>query len=87
MEEPIERDDVRVVVVEGAAGNAIVRHAAGAELLVVGGRSRSTLPGTVLGSVALHCVVPGPCTVMVVRPRARGTGSVGLVAAASARRG
>jgi len=62
------RTAVDAVVGEGPAGETLVRHAAGAELLVVGSRSRSTLPGMVLGSVALHCVVHATCPVMVVRP-------------------
>jgi nucleotide-binding universal stress UspA family protein len=81
----IEPDAVRVLAMEGPAGFALVRHAAGAELLVVGSRSRSTLPGMVLGSVALHCVVHAPCPVMVVRPVPQGTGPGRTVAAASAR--
>ena len=59
---------ISVVTVQGAAGEALVRQAAGAGLLVVGSRSRSELPGMVLGSVALHCVVHGPCPVLVVHP-------------------
>ena len=60
---------VSVVTVEGGAGDALVQRAAGAELLVVGSRSRSEIPGMVLGSVALHCAVQGPCPVLVVHPR------------------
>ena len=66
-EEP--RVPVRVVTVEGPAGDALVQRAADAELLVVGSRSRSKLPGMMLGSVALHCAVHGPCPVMVVHPQ------------------
>jgi nucleotide-binding universal stress UspA family protein len=60
---------VRVVVVDGPVGEVLVRRAAGAELLVVGSRSRSQLSGMMLGSVALHCAVQGPCPVMVVHPQ------------------
>ncbi|WP_164704531.1 universal stress protein [Blastococcus litoris] len=63
-----DRDAVDVTVTAGPAAEALVRAAQGAQLLVVGSRSRSTLPGMVLGSVALHCVVHAPCPVMVVRP-------------------
>ncbi len=49
----------------------LIQSALGADLLVVGSRSRSVLPGMVLGSVALHCVVHAPCPVLVVRPAAR----------------
>ncbi|MGY1731611.1 universal stress protein [Geodermatophilus sp. SYSU D01045] len=58
--------DLRVV--QGPPGDALVRHADGAALLVVGSRSRSRVAGLVLGSVALHCAVHAPCPVMVVHP-------------------
>jgi nucleotide-binding universal stress UspA family protein len=57
---------VAVEVVEGPPGEVLVRQAEGAELLVVGGRGHSPLAGLLLGSVALHCIVHGPCPVMVV---------------------
>lgn len=65
-----DRDAVDVMVAEGPAGEALVRQATGAQLLVVGSRSRgrSPLPSMALGSVALYCVVHAPCPVMVVRP-------------------
>jgi nucleotide-binding universal stress UspA family protein len=59
---------VPVEVVEGAPRDVLVDRALGAALLVVGSRSRSTLAGTVLGSVALHCAVSASCPVMVVHP-------------------
>jgi nucleotide-binding universal stress UspA family protein len=46
----------------------LAERSAGAALLVVGSRSRSRLPGMLLGSVALHCVVHAQCPVMVVHP-------------------
>ena len=64
---------VTVEAVEGTAGEVLVRQAEGAELLVVGGRGHSPLAGLLLGSVALHCIVHGPCPVVVVpgpQPRA-----------------
>jgi nucleotide-binding universal stress UspA family protein len=57
-----------VLVAEGSPGEVLVSRAEGAVLLVVGSRSRSTLAGTVLGSVALHCALHAPCPVMVVHP-------------------
>ena len=57
---------VRVLPVEGPAGDTLVRAAEGADLLVVGGRGRGAVRGMLLGSVALHCVVYAPCPVMVV---------------------
>jgi nucleotide-binding universal stress UspA family protein len=62
------RVPVRVVVVEGPADEALIQRSADAALLVVGSRSRSQLPGMLLGSVALHCVVHASCPVMVVHP-------------------
>jgi nucleotide-binding universal stress UspA family protein len=59
---------VQVLPVEGAPGEVLVRQAEGAELLVVGGRGHGALRGVLLGSVALNCVIHGPCPVMVVRP-------------------
>jgi nucleotide-binding universal stress UspA family protein len=61
--------EVHVVVEWGPAAPVLVRRAEGAELLVVGSRSRSRLAGMILGSVALDCVVHASCPVMVVRPR------------------
>jgi nucleotide-binding universal stress UspA family protein len=57
-----------VHVSEGSPGEILVARAEGAALLVVGSRSRSTLRGTVLGSVALYCAMHAPCPVMVVHP-------------------
>jgi nucleotide-binding universal stress UspA family protein len=59
---------VRVVALEGPAGPVLARQAEDAALLVVGSRSRSTLRGLVLGSVALDCVVHVRGPVMVVHP-------------------
>jgi nucleotide-binding universal stress UspA family protein len=59
---------VSVLAAEGPAGAVLAERSAGAALLVVGSRSRSRLPGMLLGSVALHCVVHAQCPVMVVHP-------------------
>jgi nucleotide-binding universal stress UspA family protein len=67
---------VAVLPVEGPAGDALVRAAEGAELLVVGSRGRGAVRGMLLGSVALHCVIHAPCPVMVV-PAGRGGAAVG----------
>lgn len=79
-----EAGSVDVAVAAGSAGEVLVRRAAGAELLVVGSRSRSALPGMVLGSVALHCVVHAPCPVEVVRPVPEPAGSRPAAAAGTA---
>jgi nucleotide-binding universal stress UspA family protein len=65
-----DRLSVDVVVQEGPAADVLVRRAAGAHLLVVGSRGQGTLPGLVLGSVALRSVVRAGCPVMVVHPAA-----------------
>jgi nucleotide-binding universal stress UspA family protein len=62
--------EVHVVAEWGPAAPVLVRRAEGAELLVVGSRSRSRLTGMILGSVALDCVVHASCPVMVMRPEA-----------------
>jgi nucleotide-binding universal stress UspA family protein len=66
-------DAVRVRAVEGSPADVLVRESVGAELLVVGSRSRNSLEGLALGSVALTCTANAPCPVMVVRPRGGGT--------------
>jgi nucleotide-binding universal stress UspA family protein len=60
---------IRTHVVEGAAGEVLVAHARGADLLVVGSRGRGAIRGLLLGSVALHCAMHAPGPVMVVHPR------------------
>jgi nucleotide-binding universal stress UspA family protein len=65
---------VAVLPVEGPAGDALVRAADGAELLVVGSRGRGAVRGMLLGSVALHCVIHAPCPVMVVPSGRSGEG-------------
>jgi len=75
---------VSVLAADGPAGAVLVERSAGAALLVVGSRSRSRLPGMLLGSVALHCVVHARCPVMVVHPDGTGRRRTGTpVVAAS----
>jgi nucleotide-binding universal stress UspA family protein len=64
---------VHLEAVEGAAGEALVRYAEGADLLVVGAHGRSALAGILLGSVALHCVLHARCPVLVHRREGHGT--------------
>lgn len=59
---------VRFVVSEGPAAQALVDHAATADLLVVGSRGRGAMRSALLGSVALHCVTHSACPVLVVHP-------------------
>ena len=49
----------------GDAGRAIVDHAEGADLIVVGARGNARVRH-LLGSVSGHCVHHGPCPVVVV---------------------
>ena len=63
---------VEVVVEQGAPAEVLVERARNAELLVVGSRGQGTLPGLVLGSVALRAVARAHCPVMVVHRAARG---------------
>ena len=57
---------IRRVVLEGAAGEQLVRYAADADLLVLGHRSRRRIASKVLGSVAQHCSTHAHCPVLVV---------------------
>jgi len=59
---------VDALALEGAPADVLVQRATGAALLVVGTRGRGTMPGLLLGSVALRSVVHARCPVMVVRP-------------------
>jgi nucleotide-binding universal stress UspA family protein len=58
--------DVVPTVVEGPAAMVLLRMAAGAELLVVGGHGHGAFTGMLLGSVSQHCVQHAPCPVVVV---------------------
>ncbi len=57
---------IRRVVLEGAAGEQLVRYARDADLLVIGHRSRRRITSKVLGSVAQHCSTHAHCPVLVV---------------------
>jgi nucleotide-binding universal stress UspA family protein len=72
---------ISVVTADGPAGAVLTERSAGAALLVVGSRSRSRLPGMLLGSVALYCVVHARCPVMVVRSDSDGRDGAGPPAA------
>jgi nucleotide-binding universal stress UspA family protein len=54
-------------LVEEEAGEALVREAVDAELVVVGSRGRSGLTAALLGSVSEHIVDHAPCPVVVVK--------------------
>lgn len=55
-------------VVQGHPVEALLRAAAGAQLLVVGSRGHGTFAGIMLGSVSQHCVQHAPCPVVVIPP-------------------
>lgn len=59
---------VRMHIVDGPAGDVLIHHARGAQLLVVGSHGRGALGGLLLGSVALHCAMHASAPVLVVRP-------------------
>ncbi|HET6623558.1 MAG TPA: universal stress protein [Gaiellaceae bacterium] len=61
-------DHLESKLLEGDAEDALVREAAGAELLVVGSRGRSGLKSVLLGSVSRHVVSHAACPVVVVKP-------------------
>jgi nucleotide-binding universal stress UspA family protein len=62
-DQPVE---VRTHLEEGRPASALVRAAAGADLLVVGSRGRNPVVGMLLGSVSTECVHHAPCPVVVV---------------------
>jgi nucleotide-binding universal stress UspA family protein len=79
------RVPVELVAVEGRPADVLTERAAGADLLVVGSRGHATLPGLLLGSVALRTVVRSTAPVMVVHPApAGGAADAGQRAAAGA---
>jgi nucleotide-binding universal stress UspA family protein len=64
--------DVHAHVVEGHAGDVMVKASRNASLLVVASRGHRALAGVVLGSVGLHCVTMAACPVVVYRePKAK----------------
>ncbi|WP_028927837.1 universal stress protein [Pseudonocardia acaciae] len=62
--------DVRRVVSRRRPAPCLLRHAAGAALLVVGSRGRGGFTGMLLGSTSRTLVQHAPCPVIVARPAA-----------------
>lgn len=60
-------DRVETMVVQGQAGDVLVKASKDSDLLVVGSRGHSLLAGAVLGSTSTHCVHHANCPVVVVR--------------------
>jgi nucleotide-binding universal stress UspA family protein len=59
--------EVDGVAVHGSAAEVLVKHAEGAQLLVVGSRGHGGFAGLLLGSVSQQCVHHAPCPVVIVR--------------------
>jgi nucleotide-binding universal stress UspA family protein len=59
--------EVEHTVLQGAAAEQLVKHAASANLLVVGHRGRGGFGGLLLGSVANQCAAHATCPVVIVR--------------------
>jgi nucleotide-binding universal stress UspA family protein len=59
------------IVAGGEAGHALVRIAAGADLVIVGSRGRGAVASALLGSVSRYVLHHAPCPVIVVPPPAR----------------
>ncbi|QSE79680.1 universal stress protein [Rhodococcus koreensis] len=66
-----EYPDVPVteVTTQGASADVLLRHAATAQLLVVGSHGRGKVMGALLGSVSQNLVHHAPCPVLVCRTR------------------
>ncbi|WP_448612343.1 universal stress protein [Geodermatophilus sp. URMC 60] len=62
----------QVVATVDPAAVELTQRSGDAALLVVGSRGRGGVRSTLLGSVALHCVVHASCPVLVVRPEPSG---------------
>ena len=56
------------IVVNGGPGDALVRHSANADLLVLGSRGHNPLATLALGSTSDYCARHAQCPVMIVRP-------------------
>ncbi|MEV5743871.1 universal stress protein [Microbispora rosea] len=69
---------VSAEIVDGAAGEALVAAAEGAQLVVVGNRGRGGFAELLLGSVSRYVTARAPCPVAVVRQS--GDGSHGEIA-------
>ena len=63
----LPNDRVTTAVAAGAAGDCLVKAAAGADLLVVGSRGHGGLSAALLGSVSTYCAQHAPCPVVIVR--------------------
>lgn len=53
-------------MLQGAPTRALIRHSAGAEMLVLGSRGHGGFAGLLLGSVSSACVAHATCPVLIV---------------------
>jgi nucleotide-binding universal stress UspA family protein len=53
-------------MIEGTPTRALIRHSAGAEMLVLGSRGHGGFAGLLLGSVSTACVAHATCPVLIV---------------------
>lgn len=58
---------VHPLVIEGRAGEVLLRAAKGADLLVVGNRGHGEFASALLGSVSLSCAFHAQCPVLILR--------------------
>ena len=56
----------RTTTLEGPPTKALIRHSAGAEMLVLGSRGHGGFSGLLLGSVSSACVAHATCPVLIV---------------------
>lgn len=56
----------RMSILQGAPARALIRHSAGAEMLVLGSRGHGGFAGLLLGSVSSACVAHATCPVLIV---------------------
>lgn len=60
--------EARVILGTGRASEALLEEAIGADLIVIGLRSRSEVGKLIMGSVAQDILVGAPCPVLAVKP-------------------
>jgi nucleotide-binding universal stress UspA family protein len=66
--DPVVRDGIERVVIEGGGAERLIEQSKAADLLVVGARGHGGFVGLLLGSVSTQCVNHSKCPVVVVPP-------------------
>jgi nucleotide-binding universal stress UspA family protein len=59
-------EQFRMSMLQGPPAKALIRHSAGAEMLVLGSRGHGGFAGLLLGSVSSACVAHATCPVLIV---------------------